>query len=90
MLILLPRFMQSDAWWSFGMSVNTFLVISGHTNPNTFNKWLYSVICFGGPFISGFTLFFISDPIRGPVYGATKVSYPLPPLKKELGLSFNA
>ncbi|KAH6981384.1 hypothetical protein EDB80DRAFT_757262 [Ilyonectria destructans] len=70
---LVHMFMQSDAWWSFGMSFNTYLVVSGHTNPNTFNKWLYSLICFGGPFITGFTLFFISDPIRGPVYGATTV-----------------
>ncbi|KAH7175228.1 hypothetical protein EDB81DRAFT_633207 [Dactylonectria macrodidyma] len=66
-------FMQSDAWWSFGMSFNTFLVVSGRTDPNTFNKWIYSLICFGGPFITGFTLFFISDPVRGPVYGATLV-----------------
>ncbi|KAM5357343.1 hypothetical protein ACJZ2D_016366 [Fusarium nematophilum] len=66
-------FMQSDAWWSLGMSFNTFLVVSGRTNPNTFSKWKYSMVCFGGPFITGFTLFFISDPNRGPVYGATAI-----------------
>ncbi|KAI1027504.1 hypothetical protein LB503_013447, partial [Fusarium chuoi] len=64
-------FMQSDAWWSLGMSVNTFRIVFFQSNPHTFNKWLYSLICFGGPFISGFTLFFISTPARGPVYGAT-------------------
>ncbi|KAF5572397.1 hypothetical protein FPANT_13115 [Fusarium pseudoanthophilum] len=61
----------SDAWWSLGMSVNTFRIVFFQSNPHTFNKWLYSLICFGGPFISGFTLFFISTPARGPVYGAT-------------------
>ncbi|KAH7117322.1 hypothetical protein EDB81DRAFT_915983 [Dactylonectria macrodidyma] len=70
---LVHIFMQSDAWWSFGMSFNTFLVVSGRTDPDTFNKWMYSLICFGGPFITGFTLFFIYDPVRGPVYGATLV-----------------
>ncbi|KAI1034437.1 hypothetical protein LB504_004387 [Fusarium proliferatum] len=64
-------FMQSDAWWSLGMSVNTFRIVFFQSNPHTFNKWLYSLICFGGPFISGFTLFFISTSARGPVYGAT-------------------
>ncbi|KAI8414079.1 hypothetical protein FOFC_07370 [Fusarium oxysporum] len=64
-------FMQSDAWWSLGMSVNTFRIVFFQSNPHTFNKWLYSLICFGGPFISGFTLFFIATPARGPVYGAT-------------------
>ncbi|CVK94557.1 related to G protein coupled receptor like protein [Fusarium mangiferae] len=53
------------------MSVNTFRIVFFQSNPHTFNKWLYSLICFGGPFISGFTLFFISTPARGPVYGAT-------------------
>ncbi|RBR15260.1 hypothetical protein FVER53590_03474 [Fusarium verticillioides] len=62
---------KSDAWWSLGMSVNTFRIVLFQSNPHTFNKWLYSLICFGGPFISGFTLFFISTPARGPVYGAT-------------------
>ncbi|EWZ99603.1 hypothetical protein FOWG_00036 [Fusarium oxysporum f. sp. lycopersici MN25] len=65
------NFMQSDAWWSLGMSVNTFRIVFFQSNPHTFNKWLYSLICFGGPFISGFTLFFIATPARGPVYGAT-------------------
>lgn len=68
---LVHIFMQSDAWWSLGMSVNTFRIVFFQSNPHTFNKWLYSLICFGGPFISGFTLFFISTPPRGPVYGAT-------------------
>lgn len=56
------------------MSLNTFLVVFGRKSPHSFNKWLYSLACFGGPFVSGLTLFFISDPIRGPVYGATTVS----------------
>ncbi|KAK2484426.1 hypothetical protein H9L39_02406 [Fusarium oxysporum f. sp. albedinis] len=68
---VMPCFMQSDAWWSLGMSVNTFRIVFFQSNPHTFNKWLYSLICFGGPFISGFTLFFIATPARGPVYGAT-------------------
>ncbi|EWZ99602.1 hypothetical protein FOWG_00036 [Fusarium oxysporum f. sp. lycopersici MN25] len=68
---LVHVFMQSDAWWSLGMSVNTFRIVFFQSNPHTFNKWLYSLICFGGPFISGFTLFFIATPARGPVYGAT-------------------
>ncbi|KAM5349774.1 hypothetical protein ACJ41O_006279 [Fusarium nematophilum] len=67
------RFMQSDAWWSFGMSFNTFRVVSGRTNPNSFNKSLYSLVCFGGPFATAFPLFFISTPSRGPVYGETFV-----------------
>ncbi|KAF5570810.1 G coupled receptor like, partial [Fusarium phyllophilum] len=66
--------MQSDAWWSLGMSVNTFRIVFFQSNPHTFNKWLYSLICFGGPFISGFPLFFISTPARGPVYGVTTVA----------------
>ncbi|KAF5598361.1 aminotransferase class-III [Fusarium pseudocircinatum] len=70
-LSIFVTFMQSDAWWSLGMSVNTFRIVFFQSNPHTFNKWLYSLICFGGPFISGFTLFFISTPARGPVYGAT-------------------
>ncbi|KAF5252012.1 hypothetical protein FANTH_2966 [Fusarium anthophilum] len=70
-LLIFVTFMQSDAWWSLGMSVNTFRIVFFQSNPHTFNKWLYSLICFGGPFISGFTLFFISTPARGPVYGAT-------------------
>ncbi|KAF5619970.1 hypothetical protein F25303_12678 [Fusarium sp. NRRL 25303] len=72
--LIFVTFMQSDAWWSLGMSVNTFRIVFFQSNPHTFNKWLYSLICFGGPFISGFTLFFISTPARGPVYGATTVT----------------
>ncbi|KAF5989499.1 hypothetical protein FBULB1_878 [Fusarium bulbicola] len=73
-LLIFVTFMQSDAWWSLGMSVNTFRIVFFQSNPHTFNKWLYSLICFGGPFISGFTLFFISTPARGPVYGATALT----------------
>ncbi|KAF5984887.1 hypothetical protein FCOIX_2365 [Fusarium coicis] len=78
LLALLERVFSSislsDAWWSLGMSVNTFRIVFFQSDPHTFNKWLYSLICFGGPFISGFTLFFISTPARGPVYGATTVT----------------
>ncbi|KAH8736597.1 hypothetical protein BGZ61DRAFT_490213 [Ilyonectria robusta] len=70
---MLHMFMQSDAWWSLGMSFNTFLVIVFRTNPNSFHMWPYCLVCFGGPFSIALTLLFISDPTRGPVYGKTYV-----------------
>ncbi|KAH7145409.1 hypothetical protein B0J13DRAFT_607107 [Dactylonectria estremocensis] len=70
---LLHMFMQSDAWWSLGMSVHTFLVVFGRTDPNSLSMWRYCLVCFGGPFATAFPLFFVSNPIRGPVYGATNV-----------------
>ncbi|WAO93449.1 Hypothetical protein NCS54_01099700 [Fusarium falciforme] len=66
---MLQMFIQSDAWWALGMTINTLLVVLGRTNPNTFHAWQYCLICFGGPFTIAFTLLFISTPARGPASG---------------------
>ncbi|KAH6989944.1 hypothetical protein EDB80DRAFT_588258 [Ilyonectria destructans] len=70
---MLQMFIQSDAWWALGMTINTLLVVLGRTNPNTFHAWQYCLVCFGGPFTIAFTLLFVSAPARGPAYGQAYV-----------------
>ena len=66
--------MQSDAWWSFAMAVNVFMVFFFSTNPLAFRRylWVYCLICFGLPMIPAVVCLAIKHE-RGPVYGNATV-----------------
>ncbi|KJK78428.1 hypothetical protein H634G_06126 [Metarhizium anisopliae BRIP 53293] len=64
-------FMQADPWWSFAMAFNVFLVFFNNANPSKFQeyKWIYCVVCFGGPLLPAIVLVSIHDEERGPAFG---------------------
>lgn len=70
--------MQADPWWSFAMAFNVFLVFFNNANPSKFQeyKWIYCVVCFGGPLLPAIVLVSIRDEERGPVFGDAAVSIP--------------
>jgi hypothetical protein len=74
-LILVPRFMQSDPWWSLAMAVNVYMVFFMSYPPNDFHKhlWLYCVVCFGIPAVPAFICLFY-EPNRERMYGNATVS----------------
>lgn len=74
-MLTVPRFMQSDPWWSLAMAINVFLVFYYRTSPDSFRRWwwVYCLVCYGGPFVIALTLLLIKNPTKGLVYGEATV-----------------
>jgi hypothetical protein len=68
--------MQADPWWSCAMAVNVFLVFFNNADPQKFRqyKWVYCVVCFGGPMMLAVILVSIRNEKRGLGYGDAAVS----------------
>ncbi|KAG6030216.1 hypothetical protein E4U41_000157 [Claviceps citrina] len=64
-------FMQADPWWSCAMAVNVFLVFFNNADPAVFQRyrWVYCVICFGGPLVPAIVLVSLRGDPKGPMIG---------------------
>ncbi|PLN76180.1 family A G protein-coupled receptor-like protein [Aspergillus taichungensis] len=66
-----PRFMASDALWTFAMACNVYLALFRKHNTEQLRKleWRYMLLCYGIPFITALVLLFIKNDHQGRVYG---------------------
>ncbi|AEO68381.1 uncharacterized protein THITE_2130131 [Thermothielavioides terrestris NRRL 8126] len=68
---LIQVFMQGDAYWALAMAVNVYLTFYRKYDARMLRKMevFYFVLCYGVPFVPGFTFIFISTKHAGRPYG---------------------
>ena len=67
--------MVADALWTFAMACNVYFVFFWKYDAKQLRslEWKYILFCYGVPFISAFTFFFVRSESRGRVYGSAVV-----------------
>lgn len=67
----LSSFMQSDAYWATAMAINVYLTFYHKFDARALRRMelTYWAVCYGIPFVPGFTFIFVSTQSQGRPYG---------------------
>ncbi|KAK0738059.1 hypothetical protein B0T18DRAFT_333868 [Schizothecium vesticola] len=68
---LIQVFMQSDAYWATAMAINVYLTFYHKFDARALRRMelTYWAVCYGIPFVPGFTFIFVSTQSQGRPYG---------------------